>query len=146
MPEVYISLGLDSEEGVDERHPDFQQLAAAAWGLIRIGADQRDRFGRVADIGNRVTHSDFGGRAATGADVTPDSHVPYKRIRSALATIKGTGFIALEQQQASLLEWPPELISDQSKCQTIQEADLCLDHIQPWIGSLITVRDQLSLR
>jgi len=53
---------------------------AATWGLNRIGADQRDRSGSSAtvfilDTGVRTTHNDFGGRAASGADVTSGSLV-----------------------------------------------------------------------
>merc|ERR1712012_188065 len=54
---------------------------AATWGLNRIGADQRDKSGSsatifVLDTGVRTTHSDFGGRAAAGADVSSGSLVP----------------------------------------------------------------------
>jgi len=54
---------------------------AATWGLNRIGADQRDKSGSsatifVLDTGVRTSHSDFGGRAAAGADVSSGSLVP----------------------------------------------------------------------
>merc|ERR1711963_254416 len=54
---------------------------AATWGLNRIGADQRDKTGSsaaifVLDTGVRTSHSDFGGRAAAGADVSSGSLVP----------------------------------------------------------------------
>merc|ERR1719188_1706851 len=55
-------------------------VEAATWGLNRIGADQRDKSGSsatvfVLDTGVRTTHNDFGGRAASGADVTSGSLV-----------------------------------------------------------------------
>jgi len=48
---------------------------AATWGLNKIAADQRDRNGAgatvfVLDTGVRVSHNDFSGRAAPGADVS----------------------------------------------------------------------------
>jgi len=53
---------------------------AATWGLNRIGADSRSSQGSgatifVLDTGVRSTHSDFTGRASSGADVSSGSLV-----------------------------------------------------------------------
>merc|ERR1719517_348958 len=50
-------------------------VEAATWGLNRIGADQRGRSGAgatvfVLDTGVRVSHREFGGRAAPALDLT----------------------------------------------------------------------------
>jgi len=50
-------------------------VEAATWGLDRIGADRRGRAGAgatifVLDTGVRVTHQEFGGRAAGALDTT----------------------------------------------------------------------------
>ena len=75
MPDFEISLAPDNEDDVVEQQPGLLQLGAATWGLNRIEADARDRTGSSAtifilDTGVRTTHTDFGGRAASGADVT----------------------------------------------------------------------------
>jgi len=48
-------------------------IAASTWGLERVGADQRTSTGRgvtvyIMDTGIRHSHSDFGGRARSGAE------------------------------------------------------------------------------
>jgi len=48
---------------------------AATWGLNKIAADQKDRYGAgatvfVLDTGVRTTHTEFSGRASPGADVS----------------------------------------------------------------------------
>jgi len=50
-------------------------VEAATWGLNRVGADQRGRSGGkatvfVLDTGVRVSHQEFGGRAAPALDMT----------------------------------------------------------------------------
>jgi len=57
--------------------PEIQgdNVEAATWGLNRIGSDQRGRSGSgatvfVLDTGVRVSHNDFGGRAAPALDMT----------------------------------------------------------------------------
>ena len=52
----------------------------ATWGLNRIGAEARNRTGSSATIfilntGVRTTHTVFGGRASSGADVSSGSLV-----------------------------------------------------------------------
>jgi len=69
---------------------------AATWGLNRIGADQRDRSGSSAtvfilDTGVRTTHNDFGGRAASGADVTSGSLVECNGNLACAADNQGHG-------------------------------------------------------
>jgi len=54
------------------------QPEAAAWGLNRVGADQRGRTGAsttifVVDSGVRTTHVEFGSRASPGLDVSVGS-------------------------------------------------------------------------
>lgn len=60
--------------------PEIQELtpAAATWGLNRIRADSRSRSGSsstvfVLDTGVRLSHTDFGGRATSGLDMTVGS-------------------------------------------------------------------------
>jgi len=62
---VYMIPEIESDVNVE----------AATWGLNRIGADQRGRSGGsatifVLDTGVRVSHNDFGGRAAPSLDMT----------------------------------------------------------------------------
>merc|ERR1712027_233663 len=69
---------------------------AATWGLNRIGADQRDKTGIsatifVLDTGVRTSHSDFGGRAAAGADVSSGSLVPCKGNANCASDRQGHG-------------------------------------------------------
>merc|ERR1712060_951250 len=69
---------------------------AATWGLNRIGADLRDRTGSsatifVLDTGVRSSHSDFGGRAASGADVTSGSLVECNGNAGCAADAQGHG-------------------------------------------------------
>merc|ERR1712242_559600 len=69
---------------------------AATWGLNRIGADQRDKTGSsatifVLDTGVRTSHSDFGGRAAAGADVSSGSLVPCNGNTNCAADRQGHG-------------------------------------------------------
>merc|ERR550539_1442123 len=54
---------------------EADDVEAATWGLIRIGADQRGRAGAgatvfVLDTGVRVSHQDFDGRAMPALDMT----------------------------------------------------------------------------
>jgi len=54
---------------------EANDVEASTWGLNRIGADQRGRSGGkatvfVLDTGVRVSHNDFGGRAAPALDLT----------------------------------------------------------------------------
>jgi len=61
--------------------PEIEEnVQASTWGLNRIGADAKDRTGSsatvfVLDTGVRSTHTDFGGRASSGADITSGSLV-----------------------------------------------------------------------
>jgi len=69
---------------------------AATWGLNRIGADQADRTGSsatvfVLDTGVRTTHNDFGGRAASGADVSSGSLVECNGATNCAADNEGHG-------------------------------------------------------
>merc|ERR1719197_1100174 len=69
---------------------------AATWGLNRIGADQRDRTGSsatvfVLDTGVRTTHNEFGGRAASGADVSSGSLVECNGNTACAADNQGHG-------------------------------------------------------
>jgi len=71
-------------------------VEAATWGLNRIAADQRDRTGSsatvfVLDTGVRNTHSDFGGRAAPGADVTSGSLVECSGDANCARDVQGHG-------------------------------------------------------
>jgi len=71
-------------------------VEAATWGLNRIAADQRDRTGSsatvfVLDTGVRNSHTDFGGRAAPGADVTSGSLVECNGDASCAADAQGHG-------------------------------------------------------
>jgi len=55
--------------------PEIESVEASTWGLNRIGADQRGRSGAgatvfVLDTGVRVSHNEFGGRAAPSLDLT----------------------------------------------------------------------------
>ena len=97
-----ISLIPDSEDDAEEQHPGFRQLPAATLGLNRIGADQRDRTGSgtnifILDTGVRTTHSEFGARAASGADVTSGSLMECKEQLIELLIIKGRELTALLQ-------------------------------------------------
>jgi len=54
---------------------ESDNIEAATWGLNRIAADQRGRSGGsatvfVLDTGVRITHQEFGGRAAPSLDMT----------------------------------------------------------------------------
>jgi len=71
-------------------------VEAATWGLNRIGADQRDRTGSsatvfVLDTGVRTTHNEFGGRAASGADVSSGSLVECNGNTACAADNQGHG-------------------------------------------------------
>jgi len=76
---------LDSHGAVSFVEPDqtlhmipeieTEDVESATWGLNRIGADQRGRAGAgatifILDTGVRVSHRDFGGRAAPALDLT----------------------------------------------------------------------------
>ena len=80
VPDFDLWLVPDDLEDHADPTPEYLQLGAATWGLNRIGADQRDRTGSSAtifilDTGVRSSHNEFGGRAASGADVTSGSLV-----------------------------------------------------------------------
>jgi len=69
---------------------------ASTWGLNRIAADLRDRTGSsatvfVLDTGVRSSHQDFGGRAASGADVTSGSLVECNGNSACAADSQGHG-------------------------------------------------------
>jgi len=69
---------------------------ASTWGLNRIGADLRDRTGSsatifVLDTGVRNSHTDFGGRAAPGADVTSGTLVDCNGNAGCAADVQGHG-------------------------------------------------------
>jgi len=71
-------------------------VEAATWGLNRIAVDQSDRTGSsatvfVLDTGVRSSHNDFGGRAASGADVTSGSLVECNGNAGCAADNQGHG-------------------------------------------------------
>jgi len=73
-------------------------VQAATWGLNRIGADTSDRDGGgagvtiyVQDTGVRVTHQEFGGRAASALDVTSGSAVECNGDLSCAGDVQGHG-------------------------------------------------------
>jgi len=62
--------------------PEIESTSAeaATWGLRRIGVDSQSRFGTgvtvfVLDTGVRITHNEFGGRAASALDMSSGSLV-----------------------------------------------------------------------
>jgi len=73
-------------------------VQAATWGLNRIGADTSDRDGGgagvtiyVQDTGVRVTHQEFGGRAASALDVTSGSAVECNGDLNCARDVQGHG-------------------------------------------------------
>merc|ERR1719436_840788 len=73
-------------------------VQAATWGLNRIAADQSDRNGGgagvtiyVQDTGVRVTHQEFGGRAASALDVTSGSAGECNRDLNCARDVQGHG-------------------------------------------------------
>jgi len=71
-------------------------VEAATWGLNRIGRDSATRTGSsatifVLDTGVRTTHTDFGGRASSGADVSSGSLQPCYGSTSCATDRQGHG-------------------------------------------------------
>jgi len=71
-------------------------IEAATWGLNRIGADQRSRAGGsatvfVLDTGVRISHTDFGGRAAPSLDMTGDDPKECGSDLSCAGDVQGHG-------------------------------------------------------
>jgi len=71
-------------------------IQAATWGLNRIGADQRGRTGSgatvfVLDTGIRVTHEEFGGRAASALDMTVGNPVECNGALNCAGDVQGHG-------------------------------------------------------
>jgi len=95
-PRFLLWLIPDNEDDHATQESEFLQLGAATWGLNRIGADLRDRTGAsatifVLDTGVRNSHTDFGGRAAPGADVTSGTLVECNGDASCAGDAQGHG-------------------------------------------------------
>ena len=96
MPDFDLWLVPDDLEDHVDPTSEFLQLGAATWGLNRIGADSRDRTGAgatifILDTGVRTTHNEFGGRAASGADVSSGSLVECNGNAACAADNQGHG-------------------------------------------------------